>query len=415
MPLSGPYEYSGSSSYPAPWRIPSGPPTFDNLCHYRAGVAISPRLLLLSSSQPIINHPVAFGFSSPLVPALFDTSNTPSNEFDHTDLSIIDFDTNPCDTTDTTFSDLSYTRTSSYGATTQTAPPADTTSSPNLYVPRLTAATPRTPRQIAIGQPLFPIDSMYQTPESQTISLNGTEPESPAPESPCDRRGSAAHFEDPTYEFKREEDVKFLSENESDADEEFVPGKGRKRSYSKRKPTKRRKKTSEVGFGESEKLTKPDLKCYTETDNLYFMIERSGSVLQPLRARRCDKPRQQLVTESPALQKSISQTIRGLVSCGHSCGEKFSSCESMVQHLDSTHERDYRPYLCPDNTCVWSVLGFHKKSECMRHYRSQHCGPIYICAVQNCGKRFLRSDSCHRHIRMSHLNPGSRFNRLDAD
>lgn len=416
MPLSGPYEYPGLSSYSASWRIPSGPPAFDSLCHCHGGVAISPRLLLLSSSQSIVNYPVAFGFNSPIMPALFDNSNVSPNDFDHTDLSIIDFDTNPCETTDTTASDFSWTRGSSDGPAPQAAPLVDpTTSSLSRYTARVNPTTPHTPRMMPVSKILFPDGPMYQTPQAQTIVLNGIASESPAPESPCDRRGNGAALENITHTLNHEEALNYQSENESDADEEFVPGKTRKRCYTKRKPTKRRKKSPEQGSSDLGKLIKPDSKCYPDTENLYYLIERSGSVLQPLRTHRDDKPRQELVNESPALQKSISQTIRGLVSCGHSCGEKFSSCEAMAEHLDSTHDREYRPYLCPDSACVWSVLGFHKKSECMRHYRSQHCGPIYVCAVQNCGKRFLRSDSCHRHIRMSHLNPDSRFNKLDAD
>lgn len=216
---------------------------------------------------------------------------------------------------------------------------------------------------------------------------------------------------------KNEPDGSLDSPSSDDpSDQDFHPSRPQKRKGSAQEPSfksrkKKNCKVSNLRPTSTYKNSAGEPSAPTE-ESLFFKIDnaRDGAEPKPSKAEEGDTPRKLRVSRAPALKKNICRKIRGLVSCGGHCGLKFGSCQMLVDHLDSSHARTYRPHLCPEKDCVWSILGFHKWTECMRHYRSQHCGPLYICGVPKCKKTFLRSDSCRRHIRMAHMNPKSRFN-----
>lgn len=93
---------------------------------------------------------------------------------------------------------------------------------------------------------------------------------------------------------------------------------------------------------------------------------------------------------------------KGACLCGH-CGGKFSNLVEFSRHLDEFQIR--RHYTCPlMESCVWSVIGFSKRSEWVRHIRNQHGpkGATFRCHYPDCQRGFIRKDTLKRHMMLLH-------------
>lgn len=96
--------------------------------------------------------------------------------------------------------------------------------------------------------------------------------------------------------------------------------------------------------------------------------------------------------------------IRGTQGCGRDCNSRFKDLTEFSSHIDLVHDQNFRPFLCPDMRCPWSIVGFHERSECTRHIRTKHYQPMYTCDFPSCYRTYNRSDAFRRHVRQSHRN-----------
>lgn len=103
-----------------------------------------------------------------------------------------------------------------------------------------------------------------------------------------------------------------------------------------------------------------------------------------------------------AISKSISmtsiavKTIKGTQACGRDCSMRFETLGTLAEHLDTYHPSDFRPHKCTVENCIWSVVGFHKVTDCTRHMDTVHAEAKFHCFV--CSKMFKRADAVKRHM-----------------
>ncbi|KAK9377050.1 uncharacterized protein V1513DRAFT_437170 [Lipomyces chichibuensis] len=113
--------------------------------------------------------------------------------------------------------------------------------------------------------------------------------------------------------------------------------------------------------------------------------------------------------------------------CRH-CALVFSDAASLKQHIallpDATVSQ--RPYKCPEPSCDWHVIGFHRNNDCSRHYRQVHGVREFVCRWQGAREcrthRFVTAWLRNRHERTVHacemqslgLDPDSGKDRTGA-
>ncbi|KAK9318639.1 hypothetical protein V1524DRAFT_10409 [Lipomyces starkeyi] len=93
--------------------------------------------------------------------------------------------------------------------------------------------------------------------------------------------------------------------------------------------------------------------------------------------------------------------------CRH-CALVFSDAASLKQHIallpDATVSQ--RPYKCPEPSCDWHVIGFHRNNDCSRHYRQVHGVREFVCRWQGAREcrthRFVTAWLRNRHERTVH-------------
>ncbi|KAK9322065.1 hypothetical protein V1517DRAFT_324527 [Lipomyces orientalis] len=93
--------------------------------------------------------------------------------------------------------------------------------------------------------------------------------------------------------------------------------------------------------------------------------------------------------------------------CRH-CALVFSDAVSLKQHIallpDATVSQ--RPYKCPEPSCDWHVIGFHRNNDCSRHYRQVHGVREFVCRWQGAREcrthRFVTAWLRNRHERTVH-------------
>lgn len=107
-----------------------------------------------------------------------------------------------------------------------------------------------------------------------------------------------------------------------------------------------------------------------------------------------------IILRNPGLKHQSHARIKGVVRCGQHCGYELPSYWEMAQHLDAEHKRNYRPWRCSSENCIWSVLGFHKSSMLSRHMVTAHSARHSDCRI--CGRSFQRKDGLLRHMRKRH-------------
>lgn len=78
----------------------------------------------------------------------------------------------------------------------------------------------------------------------------------------------------------------------------------------------------------------------------------------------------------------------------------------MTAERSTTNSAEYA-VPCPYN-CVTVLTGVHAVGNMTRHLKSQNCvasgrdKPRYVCPVQGCDKRYIRSDGLKVHLRKRH-------------
>lgn len=208
----------------------------------------------------------------------------------------------------------------------------------------------------------------------------------------------------------------YQSEKELDSDEQYVG--------SKMRPKKRKRAVTLPGSESASNEDSDDASAESPDDQEFGQPPRGPKKQNPqLLWKRGQVPRpnevtadsalitrREMIENSPELTESANAPIRGFLDCGHGCPARLHSLLDFIKHLDTAHDKTYRPYKCCVDICVWSVIGFTKRGECSRHMRAQHCYPEYKCTFAGCDKAFQRSDSFQRHVRITHENPSSRFN-----
>lgn len=107
-----------------------------------------------------------------------------------------------------------------------------------------------------------------------------------------------------------------------------------------------------------------------------------------------------IILRNPGLKHQSHARIKGVVRCGQHCGYELPSYWEMARHLDVEHQRNYRPWRCSSENCIWSVLGFHKSSMLSRHMVTAHSARHSDCRI--CGRSFQRKDGLLRHMRKRH-------------
>ncbi|KAK9240365.1 hypothetical protein V1525DRAFT_354133 [Lipomyces kononenkoae] len=93
--------------------------------------------------------------------------------------------------------------------------------------------------------------------------------------------------------------------------------------------------------------------------------------------------------------------------CRH-CAQVFPDAASLKQHIallpDATVSQ--RPYKCPEPSCDWHVIGFHRNNDCSRHYRQVHGVREFVCRWQGSREcrthRFVTAWLRNRHERTVH-------------
>lgn len=123
--------------------------------------------------------------------------------------------------------------------------------------------------------------------------------------------------------------------------------------------------------------------------------------------------RYDMIVNDPVLNGECQRLVRGTQGCGRECDAKFSTLITFAKHIDKVHDANFRPFLCPHPRCPWAIIGFHERSECTRHIRTKHYKAMYACDYAGCNKVYNRSDAFRRHVRQAHVNPQSRYNRLN--
>lgn len=123
--------------------------------------------------------------------------------------------------------------------------------------------------------------------------------------------------------------------------------------------------------------------------------------------------RYDMIINDPVLNGECHRLVRGTQGCGRECDAKFSTLITFAKHIDKVHDSNFRPFLCPHPRCPWAIIGFHERSECTRHIRTKHYKAMYACDYAGCNKVYNRSDAFRRHVRQAHVNPQSRYNRLN--
>lgn len=102
------------------------------------------------------------------------------------------------------------------------------------------------------------------------------------------------------------------------------------------------------------------------------------------------------------LWKKANKIKKGYFSCVH-CGMRFATLAKYAEHIEVYSVE--RPYLCSEENCPWSIVGFYKKTELSRHEKSQHGYAIYACTEPHCDRIFTRKDSLKRHLGFVHAGP----------
>lgn len=127
-----------------------------------------------------------------------------------------------------------------------------------------------------------------------------------------------------------------------------------------------------------------------EQENDSFLLSAEpGSLVHALQA-------------DPDIWLQASRPKKGNYICNH-CKKRFKRIYRLAKHLDDLEIK--RPHRCNKPKCVWSVIGFSKRSELNRHVKSQHGRASYRCPVQTCMKYFNRKDAVARHV--AALHPGT--------
>lgn len=108
------------------------------------------------------------------------------------------------------------------------------------------------------------------------------------------------------------------------------------------------------------------------------------------------------IVSNEHMRWECGRLIRGTQGCGRDCNSRFKDLTEFSSHIDLVHDNDFRPFLCPESLCPWSIVGFHERSECTRHIRTKHYQPMYTCDFPSCGRTYNRSDAFRRHVRQSH-------------
>lgn len=121
---------------------------------------------------------------------------------------------------------------------------------------------------------------------------------------------------------------------------------------------------------------------------------------------------QALRTGSAHRMRASTKTKKGLYKCSH-CSGKYTTLLTLAEHMDD-HSL-YRPFLCRERNCPWSIVGFQKRSEWARHCRHQHVDEARF-KCPSCGRPFVREDSLKRHYKVIHESPNrkSRKRRRDS-
>lgn len=105
---------------------------------------------------------------------------------------------------------------------------------------------------------------------------------------------------------------------------------------------------------------------------------------------------------NPEIWASVTKAKKGLYSCNH-CDQKFLKLLYLAQHMDEAGIE--RPFRCHQDNCAWSIIGFSKRSEWLRHVKFQHDEkPKYKCEFPTCYKSFSRKDSLKRHFILVHAS-----------
>lgn len=102
------------------------------------------------------------------------------------------------------------------------------------------------------------------------------------------------------------------------------------------------------------------------------------------------------------LWKKANKIKKGYFSCVH-CGRRFATLAKYAEHIELFSVE--RPYLCREEDCPWSIVGFYKKTELSRHEKSQHGWAIFACTEPHCDRSFTRKDSLKRHLGFVHAGP----------
>ncbi|KAK9457860.1 hypothetical protein V1511DRAFT_491069 [Dipodascopsis uninucleata] len=106
--------------------------------------------------------------------------------------------------------------------------------------------------------------------------------------------------------------------------------------------------------------------------------------------------------------------------CRH-CSLVFPGAPALKAHILTLQDSDIsqRPYKCPEITCDWHVIGFHRNNDCSRHYRQVHGVREFVCrwqASRDCRThRFVTAWLRNRHERTVHASEMQRAGLLTAE
>lgn len=121
-----------------------------------------------------------------------------------------------------------------------------------------------------------------------------------------------------------------------------------------------------------------------------------------MRRDKKDDPPHQFRSQQMTMLPPSDTARRGTVVCGEGCNFR-SSLPELALHMDEQHGPTWRNWICNYKRCVYSVIGFHSRSQARRHFTTAHGFVKPECRL--CSRGYTRVDALRRHYRSKHLRP----------